>query len=135
MLSCCMLQQQHACRTFSNVALGHRQTLMVSLAMFNMLQLAMHLLLMTGLARHSDELLPVSVSMTQRNAVSSLSSAEWNEKLREKWNGDLLVFAPPSAETNENGNSKAYMQLGLARLGGILRFPAVIIVICYYYYY
>lgn len=82
----------------------------------------MHLLLMTGLTRHSDKLLPKSVSMTQRNAVSSLSSAEWNEKLREKWSGDLLVFAPPSAEENENGkNSKAYMQLGLARLGGILR--------------
>jgi len=76
---------------------------------------------MTGLARHSDELLPVSVSMTQRNTVSSLSSAEWNDKLREKWNGDLLVFAPPGAETSEKGNSKAHMQLILARLGGILR--------------
>ncbi|DBA68334.1 TPA: hypothetical protein ACH3X2_013643 [Trebouxia sp. C0005] len=75
----------------------------------------------SGLARHSHELLPVSVSMTQRNAVSSLSTAEWSERLRDKWNGDLLVFAPPRAESAEKGNSKAHLQLGLARLGGILR--------------
>ena len=76
---------------------------------------------MTGLEAHSSQILPSALTLSERAHVGALGSAAWQEELQTAWNGDLLVFAMPQAETDSSNTHRLRAELQFVRLAGLLR--------------